>query len=270
MKKNLVGIVQGRLSKAPHKSLQVFPRNFETEFKTANLITYDYIELIAERKKNKNNPIWTNHGNKKYIKLSKKYNKKLLNFCDDHAISQSILGNYYHKYFIHLLKILSSLKIKNFILPLYGKSKITDNNYLKFDKKINSLRKIASNKKINLLIESNISPSTFRKLTAYKKKNFFFVFDTGNRANLKKNNLYSDIINFGKKIGLVHLKDKDSSNQNVKFGDGIVNFNKIFVSLKKINYKRNFTIESVRGKRPEITAKRNLVFFKNLINKKLN
>ena len=38
MKKHLVGIVQGRLSKAPHKSLQVFPKNFETEFKTANLI----------------------------------------------------------------------------------------------------------------------------------------------------------------------------------------------------------------------------------------
>ena len=152
MKKHLVGIVQGRLSKAPHKSLQVFPKNFETEFKTANLINYDYIELIAERKKNKNNPIWTNDGKKKYIQISKKYNKKLLNFCDDHVISQSILSNYYHKYFMQLLKTLSSLKIKNFILPLYGKSKITDNNYLIFNKKMNNFAKIALGKKINLLI----------------------------------------------------------------------------------------------------------------------
>ena len=131
--------------------------------------------MIAERKKNNNNPIWTNHGNKKYIQLSKKYNKKLLNFCDDHAISQSILSNYYHKYFIQLLKILNSLKIKNFILPLYGKSQITDNNYLMFNKKLNSLAKIASSKRINLLIESNISPNTFRKLSAWKSTHLLLL-----------------------------------------------------------------------------------------------
>ena len=73
------------------------------------------------------------------------------------------------------LKILNSLKIKNFILPLYGKSKITDNNYLMFNKKLNSLAKIASSMRINLLIESNISPNTFKNFLLIKKNFYLYL-----------------------------------------------------------------------------------------------
>jgi L-ribulose-5-phosphate 3-epimerase len=268
MKKNLIGIVQGRLSIAPKKSLQYFPKKYEKEFLIAKKIKCDYIELFSERKINENNPIWSNEGIEKYISLSKKNSVKLINFCDDHSISKNINSMSYNFYFKKLIANIKKLKIKNFILPLYGKSMITDNNFQKFNTKIYKLTNFARREKINIFIEANISPETFFKLKAFNEKNFFFLFDTGNRINLKSN-MSQDILKFGNKIGLVHLKDKNSINKNVKIGTGNVNFQEVFNNLKNIKYKNNFTLESIRGKNPIITAKKNIIFFNKLINIKL-
>lgn len=73
-------------------------------------------------------------------------------------------------------------------------------------------------------------------------------------------------MSFNKSIGHVHLKDKIGDN-NVKINSGNVNFSKVFKALKIIDYKKNFTIESVRGSNPLITTQKNLKFFKKLINK---
>ena len=268
MKTNLLGIVQGRLSLAPKKSLQHFPKKFEKEFPIAKNTKYNFIELISERKINKNNPIWSDEGINKYIDLSKINLIKLINFCDDHSISKDITSKNYNSYFQKLISKIEKLKIKNFILPLYGKSKITDKNYYKFDKVIYKFVNIAQKKKINIFIEANISPETFFKLKSFNQKNFFFLFDTGNRINLKTN-MSKDILKFGNKIGLVHLKDKNSIGKNVKIGNGNVNFQEVFNNFKKIRYKNNLNIESIRGKNPIITAKKNNIFFNRLINIKL-
>ena len=56
--KNLIGIVQGRLSASPKNRLQFFPKNWQEEFILAKKINYNFIEFFSERKFNKNNPIW--------------------------------------------------------------------------------------------------------------------------------------------------------------------------------------------------------------------
>jgi sugar phosphate isomerase/epimerase len=77
--------------------------------------------------------------------------------------------------------------------------------------------------------------------------------------------MYEDIKRFGKLIGHIHLKDKNIIGKNVKFNSGIVDFKKIFKFLKKIKYKKSFSIESVRGKNAILTAKNNIKYFKNKI-----
>ena len=52
--KNLVGIVQGRLSHSPKDRLQFFPKDWSQEFKIASHIGYDFIEFFTERRFNKN------------------------------------------------------------------------------------------------------------------------------------------------------------------------------------------------------------------------
>ena len=58
----MIGIFQGRLSRAPRKKLQYFPKNWEKEFILAKKLKYNFIDFFTEEKINKNNPIWTKLG----------------------------------------------------------------------------------------------------------------------------------------------------------------------------------------------------------------
>ena len=137
-------------------------------------------------------------------------------------------------------------------------------------KNISIISKICKTKKIELLIESNMSPNEFFYLKKkVKSDNFYFLFDTGNRVLLKRN-LVTDIYKFNNEIKHVHLKDKNLKDKNVIFGNGEVKFVPIFKALKKINYKGSFTIESQRGKDIINQATQNYIFFKKLINQYLN
>ena len=75
----MLGIVQGRLSFSGNK-LQCFPKRPMNEFKLASKIGYDFIEFFSERIKNKNNPIWTDKGIKRYTEASKNIIKKFILF----------------------------------------------------------------------------------------------------------------------------------------------------------------------------------------------
>jgi len=264
----MLGIVQGRLSLSG-KKLQCFPKKPLNEFKLASKIGYDFIEFFGERIKNNNNPIWTDDGIKKYIKASKKYNQKIYSFCDDYIINHSLGGKKTLNEIVNTIKQLNKLNIKKYILPLYGKSFINKKNKKKVIENLSVISKICKTKKIELLIESNMSPKEFFNLKKkIKSNNFYFLFDTGNRVLLKKN-LVLDICKFKSEIKHVHLKDKNFKNKNVIIGKGEVKFKSIFKELKKINYKGSFTIESQRGKNIKNQATENYIFFKKLINQYL-
>jgi L-ribulose-5-phosphate 3-epimerase len=264
----MLGIVQGRLSLSG-KKLQCFPKKPLNEFKLASKIGYDFIEFFGERIKNNNNPIWTDDGIKKYIKASKKYNQKIYSFCDDYIINHSLGGKKTLNEIVNTIKQLNKLNIKKYILPLYGKSFINEKNKKKVIENLSVISKICKTKKIELLIESNMSPKEFFSLKKkIKSNNFYFLFDTGNRVLLKKN-LVLDICKFKNEIKHVHLKDKNFKNKNVIVGKGEVKFKSIFKELKKINYKGSFTIESQRGKNIKNQATENYIFFKKLINQYL-
>ena len=161
------------------------------------------------------------------------------------------------------------LNVKNLILPFYGKSLLTDQNFLEYTKNLKILADL-SNNKVNFLIESNISPDNFEILKkSIKSKKIKFLFDTGNRVNLKRD-LYEDLKKFGKNIGHIHIKDKNSKLQNVPLNTGLVNFKKFFKILKKCKYNKNFTFETTRSNNAYVTAKNNILFIKNFLNKENN
>ena len=68
----LIGIVQGRLSKSPKNRLQYFPKNWQNEFNVASKLNFNFIEFFSERKFNKNNPVWSSKGIRDYKNLAKK------------------------------------------------------------------------------------------------------------------------------------------------------------------------------------------------------
>lgn len=265
----MLGIVQGRLSFSGRK-LQFFPKNPYKEFKLASKIGYDFIEFFGERIKNYNNPIWTDNGIKKYLKVSKQNNVKIYSFCDDYIINHALSSKKTLSEIVNTIQRLTKLKIKKYILPLYGKSQINIKNRSKIFKNLSIISQFCKRNKMQLLLESNMSFKEFKNLKKkINSKNCFFLFDTGNRVVLKKN-LVQEIYQFKNNIRHIHLKDKNIFNKNVIFGKGIVDFETIFAALKKINYNGSFAIESQRGRNIENQATKNYFFFKNLIKKYIN
>lgn len=262
---SLIGIVQGRLSKSPKNRLQYFPKDWKKEFKVAKKLNFDFIEFFSERKFNSKNPIWITKNIKEYKQLALINKLKIINFCDDYIISNDIRKLQTIKYLKSLIDKLNALGVKNLILPMYGKSNLNNNNFNEFENVLTKL--IKSKKKINFLIESNIEIKRFIKLVdKIGSKRISFLFDTGNRVNLGYD-MEKDIINLNKLLSHVHIKDKNDQNQNVALGRGNVNFIKFFKSLKKINYKQHFTLETTRLNNPIKTAKKNIMFLKKNIKK---
>ncbi len=266
---NLLGIIQGRLSKSPKNRLQYFPKKWENEFSKAKRANYDYIEFFSERKFNKQNPIWDNFLINKYKNLAKKNNLKIINFCDDYVINNDLRKKKTIKYSIKLLRQVKFLGARNFILPLYGASEINKKNLKTFIKPFKKIIKFTKKNKINLLLETNLSFKEYNNfLNFFENEKIYLVFDTGNRV-IKNRDLSSEIIQFKKYLKLVHIKNRDKFYKNSLLNGGLVNFTKVFNALKNIKYKGNFTIESTRTQNPFNIAKKNARKINYLIKKKL-
>jgi hypothetical protein len=78
----MIGIIQGRLTKAPKNRLQNFPKDWKKEFLLANQCGYKYIEFFSERKFSNKNPIWSNKNIQIYKNLAKINGLKIYSFVD--------------------------------------------------------------------------------------------------------------------------------------------------------------------------------------------
>ena len=260
---NNLGICQGRLTTSPGNQLQWFPGElWVDEFHIASKIGYSFIELLAEREHNPENPLWTIEGKNKIIKTSLKNNLKIYSACLDYIINHSIFNESnldvevleYTKIFIESCNYLG---IKLIIIPLLEKSNLNKNNIRLIREFLKIISEFAHKYSIKLSIESIASP--FVILKTIKDINTGCVYDTGNRA-LLSNNVCEEVELLSSFINHIHLKDRDKNNNNIVIGTGIVDFIKIFKKLSEIKYNGNFTFESNRGINVERTAIHNINF----------
>ncbi len=263
-KKIPFGIVQGRLSKPPNNELQWFPQDYwESEFFLAKALGFRFIELIAERTHNPDNPIWSDTGIKKIKDLCEKNDLMLYAICNDYIIDNDILGPKHeevYKQMLHFADKAGLLGMKTIVLPLFEESELNQKNvkdflpilieYANYTKKLNlkiSLETILNGEQLIDVIDS------------MKCENVNCVFDTGNRV-AHGHDILSDIRLLGERIGHVHLKDKNQKDENVLLGNGLVNFYEVMRALKEIQYDAFYTFETNRGSNPINTAVFNQAF----------
>lgn len=262
MENDKFGIVQGRLSQAPPGCLQWFPQeHWENEFFLASMLGYKYIELIAERQHNKNNPIWTNEGIEKIKALAKSNNLLLHVICNhyvtDHALTEnkSVIEQT-----VKLILQAKLLGIQKLILPLFEKSELREDNFQKYKTILKLIANVAQENNILVCLESILNGKSLLNLLEFlDHSNIKCVFDTGNRIAFGQD-IYSDILLLGEQIHYVHIKDKNNQDANVLLGTGEVNFYKVFEALSHIGFEGPYTFETARGKDPVKTARYNLQF----------
>ncbi len=182
---------------------------------------------------NNKNPIWSSDGIK-MIKETANNNKIVINsLCNDYIIENCIHNKDTIEQNIDLLTQCKKLGIKKYIMPFFNKSEINPNNIEKFLKPLNMIADIADNYGIMISLETILTgKELLHLLDALNNRNIHVVFDTGNRIAFG-HNLAEDIKLLSNKINHVHIKDKNSDNQNVILGTGLVNFSEVFIALKK-------------------------------------
>jgi L-ribulose-5-phosphate 3-epimerase len=253
------GIVQGRLTQSPPGCLQWFPQEFwEDEFRLASEIGINYIELIAEIQHNPLNPIWSEKGVTKIKRLVNDNNLSLHALCNDFIIKNSLLEDKVIQQNIDLISQGKKLGVEKYVMPLFESSELTLENLEDFIEPLKIVANAAKENNMITCLETILNGEELLEILKIINLPYVkIVYDTGNRVAFG-HNLAADIKLLGGHIAHVHIKDKNTNNENTLLGTGLVDFEKVFYSLRDINYDGPFTFETVRGSNPLKTAVYNM------------
>jgi L-ribulose-5-phosphate 3-epimerase len=254
------GIVQGRLIQSPPGQLQWFPQDYwESEFFIASALGIDYIELIAERNHNPVNPLWSDAGVNSIKSLVKRNGLSLHAFCNDYIVDHALPKS--DDVLAQNLKLIERgalLGCLKYILPLFEQSELTLKNVEEYVEPLRIIADKAEQSGITVCLETVLNGAEL--ITVLERINHpavSVVYDTGNRVAFG-HDLPGDICMLGSRISHVHIKDKNTFNENVIIGTGLVNFMKVFEALAEIEYEGPYTFETHRGRNPLRTAAYNL------------
>ena len=255
---NPFGIVQGRLLRSPPGELQWFPgEDWPKEFHIAKNLGISFIELIAEREYNPNNPLWSEEGRKEIKRVSEETGRNLYSTCTDFIINHGILGPDSVNVIKHLTEFIMAsrdLGCSTVVLPFLEESNLTASSMKNFLGPIKEIAQIAKENRIQIVLETLLNGLELRDLLEeIDQSHVGCVFDTGNRV-VDNLNLGDEISFLGSWIKHVHIKDKVKQGRNVLLGTGLVNFYDVFKSLNEINYSGPLVFETTRGTDPEKTA----------------
>lgn len=258
------GMVQGRLIQSPPGQLQWFPQEFwESEFFLAAALGIDYIELIAEREHNPDNPLWSDDGIGRLKALVQRNGLSLHAFCNDYIVDHALPGNaQVLQQNLRLIERGALLGCEKYILPLFEKSELTMANVEEYVAPLRAIADKAAESGITVCLETILSGAQLMEvLDRINHPAVSVVYDTGNRVAFG-HDLPGDIRLLGSRISHVHIKDKNTANENVILGTGLVNFLQVFEALADIGYGGPYTFETQRGKNPLSTAAYNMELVK--------
>lgn len=262
MSSNLkIGIMQGRLSQMINGRIQAFPYEYwEKEFKIASENNIKSIEWIIDEYEN---PITNEKEIVKIKNLMSKYNVKINSVCCDFFMDNllfRISKDEQRKNILVLKKLIKNahtLGIKILELPLVDSSSIK--NEEEEEELITNLKEITQDAKdfgILIGLETDYQPQKILKLLKkIDDDSIVLNYDTGNSASLGFNSK-EELILIGKYIKNIHIKDRKLHGSTVPFGEGDVDFDLFFLTLKNIDYKGELILQGARieNEAPEMTC----------------
>ncbi len=262
MSSNLkIGIMQGRLSPMIDNRIQAFPYEYwEKEFKIASENNIHSIEWIFDEYKN---PITDNTQIHQIEKLSSKYNVNINSLCCDFFMNNllfRISKDEQRKNILVLKELIKNshvLGIKILEIPLVDSSSMKSEN--DEEELIINLKAISQDAKdlgIFIGLETDYPPQKILKLLKkINDDNIVLNYDIGNSVSLGFDPK-EELTLLGKYIKNIHIKDRKIHGSTVPFGEGDVDFDLFFSTLKDIDYKGDLILQGARieNESPEITC----------------
>jgi len=246
-----IGIMQGRLSPKINNRIQAFPNKYwEEEFQIASENNFRSIEWIID---GYGNPIMDKAKIHNIEKLSSEYNVKINCICCDFFMDNLLfrISDEQQKENLVVLKKLIEhahiIGIKILEIPLVDSSSIKN---IEEEKQlvINLVKVIqyAEDLGISIGLETDYSPQkSIKLLENFESENIVLNYDVGNSASLGFNPK-EELAILGKYIKNIHIKDRKLNGSTVPFGDGDVDFDLFFSTLKDINYNGDLILQGAR------------------------
>ena len=271
--KKKIGIMQGRLLPKFRNRYQAHPIGYwQNEFPIASKLGLDCIEFIFDYNNFQKNPLLTDSGVKKILKIQDSTGVKVRSICADYFIEAPIHDNNFKvadKSLSILEKLInrsSILNISDIVIPCLEKASLKIKKNIKnFIFNIKSISKIAEYYNVNLSLETDLEPRAFANLIEKIGSNNVTVnYDIGNSAANGFDPI-EEINAYGQKISDLHVKDRLFGKGPVMLGTGEANIPKVFDLLSKLNYNGLIIFQAFRDEEGvEIFKKQFKWFHKNV------
>ncbi len=258
------GIMQGRLTPSNGRGIQFFPfDSWRSEFSIANSIGLQEIEWIFDYDRFDNNPLWTEAGCNDIIREINETNIMVNTVCWDYFMrkpfhkikdfdERNVCLEENKKFFVRTLEGMEYIGANLIEIPL------VDNSSAKTEKERNLIIEFicfccdrAAEKGIMVGLETDFppidEPVSFRKfLDSIGRENVKANFDSGNSSGIGYDAV-DELTALNQYVQNVHIKDRLQGNGTVKLGTGSADFDKVFSTLKQIDYKGSFIMQAARS-----------------------
>jgi hexulose-6-phosphate isomerase len=271
---NEIGIMQGRLSPRIDGRIQAYPAStWQKEFEIAQEIGYAAIEWIVE-KPVETNALMTDSGKGEIKKVIASTGVRIDYVCADIFMQQPLvrmteetkLQN--KDYLLEILKNAKEVGAVGVEIPFVDNSSIkNEKEKQEFIDAMQDAFKLAKDLDIKISLETDLSPIAFKELLEQIGLDFVQAnYDIGNSASLgfdPKEELNA----YGQRILNVHVKDRKLGGTTVPLGTGNADINLVIQKLQEFGYSGGLTMQAARGVNDVETAKEQLNYVRNLLNK---
>ena len=253
------GIMQGRLTPSNGRGIQFFPfDNWKQEFYDAAEIGLQEIEWIFDYENYQENPLWFKVGCDEIKNVMQSTGVAVRSICFDyfmrrpfHKQAADEKSEMYKENIEIFEKIIDHSKAIGAYLievPLVDASSVS--NMKEEDEIIEYLNRIsiyAKERGIVIGIESDYTPEKFPIfLRRFTSGNIVANYDSGNSSGLGYD-AEKELLGLKKHLFNVHIKDRIKGGTTVKLGTGSADFDKVFRSLKEIQYHNSIILQAARG-----------------------
>lgn len=268
-----IGVMQGRLLPKYKGRYQAHPLGYwQNEFSIAASLQFDYIEFILDYNDSSLNPLMSSKGLKEIQDLSVSTNVGVKSVCADYFMEAPLhhadekIADLSKALLKELMYNCSQIGIKDIVIPCVDQSSLTDATAKFFlIEALLPLQELAEKLDVNLCLETDLSPKSFKELLDNFTSNKITVnYDTGNSASLGYSPL-EEFAAYGKRISDIHIKDRNYGGSSVELGKGNTNFNDFFVALTTIEYNGPFIMQAFRDNDGLEITKKQFEWFKNLL-----
>ncbi|MBN2121136.1 MAG: sugar phosphate isomerase/epimerase [Candidatus Omnitrophica bacterium] len=261
---NRVGIMQGRLSPMIDGRIQVFPaKTWREEFILAKECGFELIEWVFDAVQWQDNPILSSSQRRQIIQLQKECKVWVPAVCCDYfmeyPLSSPVLEEREKSLTVlkDIIRICPELGIQYVELPFLGKAEIKE-EYAQtiIVELLSGLVSLAEENNVYILLELSLLPrQVYGLLKRLSSRRIQLNYDTGNSAYWGYDPK-EEFSLYGGRIGNIHIKDCTKKDYSLPLGEGEVDFDLVFYLLKKINYRKDFILQTARGDDDSGLAKR--------------